>query len=426
MFANIKSIAIFAIIFVSLQCAMKMPFDFKGRPADNVLLSHLHHLTRYEHTFNGQDKGSCGVLFDLAVEQYKANMQNKNIMLIADDLLEEGNSFSQSDCEHVSEGYTWVLLKISDDEKNCDIHIPLNLKNYEHDDEDHPLLNMHYALEAISDRDSHCYDNEGNTLIKMPKIEAAYIETPVITYTEVTYHGPDGRQITKEEFENLHVEQKKPVHDLSEEDLTDEQFKYFDKDGNGLTKEQFDRMNEELAMRGELSDVSSNLSAQKSIDLPSINAVYQADNKTINREIEFESLALNKSNHSVEDRLNLSTRKSFHNSGDEIELRDEHMFLAEPNGMLGSPKACTHEDRLRVTELYAAMITKNHTAGIVLYTENITECLVRSEAQTQFEAVLSVNNTECYFSVYVHKNEGELEFTEQNDTELDRCEDLSY
>jgi hypothetical protein len=388
-----------------------MSFDFKGRAADEVLLSHLHQLTRYDHTFNGQDKGSCGVLFDLAVDQYNTNLRNKNLMIFADELLDEGVEFSQAECEHVSEGYTWVLLKVGDDKMTCDVHVPLNLKNYEYDDsEDHPLLNMHYALESISEKHSRCYNKNGDRIIKTGYVDLEETSfEPVIHYTEVKYADHNQNEISKEEYDNI-VQATK--------------------------NSQTDKINEDLRLKNEVSDSFDELSSptkqvndhqdsvRKSIKLPSINAFYEPIFMTMEKEETFEAQSPNKINSSMDESMNFSSRKSFHNHHDEDVMNVEHVFLAEPTGLLGSAKNCQHEDKTRILDIYAAMITKKQTAGLVLYTENIGECLVRAEKDIHYEAVLSVNETECYFSVVVNQTAGEFEFTEENDTALVRCEDL--
>ena len=418
MFANIKTFAIFAIILSSMQCVKKMSFDFNGRQADEVLMSHLHHLTRYDHSFEGQDKGTCGVLFDLAVEQYNNNMRNKNLLLITDELLESGNEFNQAECEHVSEGYTWVLLQVGDGERTCEIHVPLDLKNYEAgDSEETPLLNMHYALEAIAQGDSHCYNNQGETIMKTV-ITEAYTYRPPVTVTEVKYYDHLGNEINEEEYNQIG---KKKSNEVIEDDLN--QFRFFDKDGNGLTKEQFDKMNQELLVQNQISD-SFIVDDKKTIQLPTINAHYDTPILSGEYTIDSGNQSPNKINTSLDESVDFSDKKSFHNIDTESE-EDEHRFLVKPTGLLGSPKDCQHEDKLRVLDIYAAMITQKHTAGIVLYTENIAECLVRSERNTSYETILSVNDTECYFSVTVHQQEGDFEFTEENNTGLHRCEDLA-
>ena len=194
---NIKSLTLFTIILSSISCAEKMSFDFGDRSTDEVFMSHLHHLTRYDHTFNKDDKGTCGVLFDLAVEQYNKHLKDKNILVLTDKLLNDGHSFRKEDCQHVSEGFTWVNLQTTDGVTMCSVHIPLNLLNYEKGDtEEHPLLNLHYAIEAILDKDTKCVDlDSGHEVIMYPKIEPvtaqyAYPSDQVITIEMDTVYNP--------------------------------------------------------------------------------------------------------------------------------------------------------------------------------------------------------------------------------------------
>lgn len=130
------------------------------KPADNVLLQHLNHITRYEHDFSESDAGTCGQLFDIATEIFTKNLAHLASFSEFSGMRNKSQGFLKEECRHSSGGYTWVLLKLRRNGRACDLHVPINLFNFHHDDEfSHPLLNSQYAYEALLTGDSHCYDD---------------------------------------------------------------------------------------------------------------------------------------------------------------------------------------------------------------------------------------------------------------------------
>lgn len=155
--------------------------DFGAKPSDSVLLGHYNYLTRYDHSFEDLPKGDCGELFQLSVNQYNEHLKSDKSMALVNMLLED-SEFDENECKHVSGGYTWVLLRTENEGTICEVHVPLDLRNYDKEDrEDHPLFNKKYAERAIRERDTWCYyiDEESlekKEIIYIPPQEAYYEE----------------------------------------------------------------------------------------------------------------------------------------------------------------------------------------------------------------------------------------------------------
>lgn len=152
---------IISVLFIAASIALTPKMNHKLRkPADDVLLQHLNHVTRYEHDFSESEAGTCGQLFDIATEIFNKNLAHLTSFSEFNAMRDKSEGFLKEECRHSSGGYTWVLLKLRRNGKACDLHIPINLFNFHHNDEfSHPLFNNQYAYEALLTEDSHCYDD---------------------------------------------------------------------------------------------------------------------------------------------------------------------------------------------------------------------------------------------------------------------------
>lgn len=398
---NIKTLTLFTIILSSISCAQKMSFDFGDRSTDEVLLSHLHHLTRYQHTFNEDDKGTCGVLFDLAVEQYNKHLQGKNILVLTDKLLEEGNSFDQGECQHVSEGFTWINLQVTNEQTRCSVHVPLNLLNYERgDSEEHPLLNLHYAIEAIMEKDSICVDIEsGHEVIMYPSIEPVTLEQePIVIQMDTVYNPIEHKENNKEQINNvvsISIPADHPKTNLSNQEQKDEPAY--------IQLPTIDAYYQEHPIMTQEQTVEFNFDQNKI----SSSRVNDFDESELDKSVEFTNF-LNKQN------TNKEKKKSSNNNE----------FLSTHEELLGGPRNCSQEEVGRVLELYAAMVTMEKMPGLVLYSENIVECTTQHERDQHYEAIIATNDEKCFFGVIAYQEDGEMEYVGENQSNLPRCEEM--
>ena len=123
---------------------------------NGALLHHYSIVTSYEHSFEDKAEGDCGLLFNIAVKEYK---NHPNTFATLTDQYEtlENTQFDAKRCKHTVGAYTWVLLIAEDDNAECMIHIPLDIRNYTKNDKDkYPLLLETYAEAAIKEHDSYC------------------------------------------------------------------------------------------------------------------------------------------------------------------------------------------------------------------------------------------------------------------------------
>lgn len=160
---------ILSILFIAATMTMMHKMKHKlNKPADNVLLQHLDHITRYDHDFSESDAGTCGQLFDIATEIFANKLARLTSFSEFSAMRNKSQGFLKEECRHSSGGYTWILLKLRKNGRACDLHVPINLFNFHYDNEfSHPLLNKQYAIMALQTGDSHCYDDvdsfEGET-----------------------------------------------------------------------------------------------------------------------------------------------------------------------------------------------------------------------------------------------------------------------
>ena len=92
---------------------------------------------------------------------------------------------------------------------------------------------------------------------------------------------------------------------------------------------------------------------------------------------------------------------------------------------LGQNNNCETADVQRVLSLYAAIVTNSHTAGVTLYQENITECVVGHENDMTYQAVVEVNDVTCLFSLSHNRVEKTLHLVTDTSIDLPGCETIS-
>lgn len=128
---------------------------------------HFFHVTRYEHSFRQSTEGKCGVLFNLAVKEYENHLKGTKQFTGVDKLLKNAD-FDSSKCEHAFGAFSWVLLVVQNGQYRCNVHIPLDVRNYKTHSPEESILEQHYAVEAVKKEDTNChlpYSSEDDEVI---------------------------------------------------------------------------------------------------------------------------------------------------------------------------------------------------------------------------------------------------------------------
>lgn len=176
---------------------------FNVKPWDDIIQTHFDFLTRYEHSFNHIQEGDCGILFDIAVQQLKSHEDFLNMLPLVKEKLKSSN-FDRKKCKHVSSGYTWVLLVLQDANMTCEVHLPLDLRNLDKDDnETYPIFNKKYAERAIKDKSSWCYTVDEKSGQKHEKLSEINTVLYPNKYQEMKYNSDSGNEFHDINYKNV-------------------------------------------------------------------------------------------------------------------------------------------------------------------------------------------------------------------------------
>jgi len=352
---NLNPTIIFTILSLISMNTLSLK-QFEGKAMDDVLLAHYNHLTRFEHSFEHLPKGDCGKIFDIAEEQYNLHMKSKFTLALVDKML-ENSSFDRTQCKHVSGAYTWVLLVAEEDNVTCEVHMPLDLRNYEKDDrEKHPLLRVDYAEKAILEKNSWCYHIDAETqekreVVYFPKVEAFYQEAPVIT-----------REIHEESYPKIDAYyQEAPVYTIHK--------------------------------------------TVHSSDLDQ-NEEDQTQMKKFNMKINIDDE--NNSNTDLNDDI-----------GEQLSTHQE-----QKEGITAFMNECTHEDKLKILDLYAANIVGSHEVGFQIYTENVINCRAGHDEVDTYAAEIILDDHLCDFHVVHDAKNVDLKFMPTRSENVLSCQDF--
>lgn len=193
------------LIILSLNQIAAKPMMISKLPAHNLegaLLSHFNHVTRYDHSFEGLSEGDCGFLFRIAVQEYNDNLSTRTELAGVNKVLKNAD-FGQSRCRHTSEAFTWILLVVSDDKSECEVHVPLDLRNYAKDDsETYPLLNEYYALEAVKENDTICklLNDRNYDVGEITDHEAEHFDSTLFSRPDESELGNESSEVSFDEF----------------------------------------------------------------------------------------------------------------------------------------------------------------------------------------------------------------------------------
>lgn len=202
---NFKQILIISTLACSLLADKATAADFPGKLVDDVLLEHFNHLTKYDHSFDGLPMGDCGTLFDMAVQLYNENMEDKFHMLTVNNMLKE-TSFDASKCQHTKDAYSWVLLHAEIPEHNqiCEVHVPIDTRNIDFKDrERYPLYVDKHATLAIKNKQSWCYTVNKETNKKTEFVLAPRLVEPVVEYQTYTLTNETEYTVPQNKFNQV-------------------------------------------------------------------------------------------------------------------------------------------------------------------------------------------------------------------------------
>lgn len=152
---------IMMLIITSKLAMAGLNNDSDNYSLQNPLDFHINHANRYEHEFDDRAVGTCGDLFDFAKREFDNNMKAYPELALVDQLLEK-ESFLPELCNHTTGAFTWVLLVVKDEQKTCEVRVPLNLKS-QIENSQHALFAEDQAKMAIDKKETWCYILDVNT-----------------------------------------------------------------------------------------------------------------------------------------------------------------------------------------------------------------------------------------------------------------------
>lgn len=479
--SNIKTIISILLLASMNLSSPKMEHGLDEKDVDDVLLAHFNHVTRYAHDFSDSTPGTCGLLFSIAKNLYNKELKNTDVFKSVDGLLEKGKDFNPNACQHHSGAYTWVLLRIEDEYKECNVHIPINLFNYHlQDNEKYPLLNVKYAFDAVKVNDSTCYTKH-DFEEEFMRLAAIDIDAPTPRNRNKVIGNDNSKKILfKESFVDNLVDDNDPQNPMEmtkyerikKQDLDtaligalaeiDKAEKMKGEENVAELREKVSNIEDEIAKIPlkkvlpksknyaiMLNDIEKE--AKKITEDESSEEDDQEDNKANNNEespknnnhvsdhfdnvYNFWNNVINNDD-SYDDDEKEYIKPLFHdieddNDQDENNLKNDdeniddqsteerpYVNLLEDNKNQDIVKDCSDEDKLRLIDLYYAEATFANKEGYELYTENITKCIVIDENEITFKAIISLNNNNCYYGLYNDADKGILKSVEDDKVEF--------
>ena len=220
------SIKISLIVLLSLMVVVdnknpnmnhKIPVELQ----DETLLQHFSFVTSYEHSFENQTEGDCGSLFEIAVKEYD-EIISKFVNL--DDLvrLYGSTKFEASKCKHTYNAFSWVLLVVEDDLAMCEVHVPLDFRNYfQNNNPLNSVLVEEYAKAAIDHGQTHCINKRTDSIVNQD--EENLLQVVLYNIDEKKLSDPKKFEEEVERIEDslVTIDSIEPVNGLSHIDGLD-------------------------------------------------------------------------------------------------------------------------------------------------------------------------------------------------------------
>ena len=420
-----KVVLLSLALSTALANSPQMPHTL-GESPDETVLEHFNTATRYTHTFDNSDEKKnsqvteCGDLFGIAKEQVAGLIEKSESLKDVKDMLAAGAEFSTNECRANTEGFTWVLLRIEHDYKVCDIHVPINLANYANNGEN--ILNEHYAYKAIELGHSKCESS--------PKLVEKVIEdlkkSPAEEVDTKTGYVTKVQRIRKEKVNGdlkktaaLFDENKEQLDEQVAAEIKEEIERIQEEQKDDLTPAKTEELLEDIKdlaeeIKEKVGEETEAINEDKEEDLDENKASEDALNEHLTRVAEFWSQFGDDTNES-EKPAPKNGKKGKRVSFAGLKPEKPHKLMAVEKKMVGAAITCGDDHKETIIGLIYAQATAKAVPAFEMYTENINECFVALRGGVQYDAIVRLNEEECYYGVSVNAGTGDIRSTENPD-----------
>lgn len=463
--------------------APQMPQEAVVALGDEETLKHYNFVTRYSHSFAlpetqailQSESTKCGSMFGMAKDIFEGQMLNWLELPEPRKLMKAGAKYLSDDCRAFTGGYTWIRLRISLDERLCDIHVPIDLHKYA---ENGVVFNEHYGQEAVRIKDTYCYDDQEKLLAKVAeelkdssvvdqanesdivnmtksqKIEKALIDDQFVEFANMFEEAEaslpqDQADKFKEKLQKIDsINNNESLKHSGAINTIVNEFKIIKNGFIPLIKSKFAPTSNDNKEEKQKPSIFSQLTHRMRVNniwnklfhhekdekdntnhLDEITEASNDNEESQSRETEIKIDApseeqVDKKNFAP---LNIEEEHAHHQSGnvdiaaeDNTDNNGDFEEASEPSSpargrSTGSPINCDDAQKQKIISYINTEATKAQKTIDELYPENITSCTVKLGGGIKYSTVLEINDKSCYYNVSVNTGARKLYSDEDAD-----------